>query len=67
MPDSTKEQAKRGNSGRFAKGTSGNPGGHSTGAITAEGKAHQLEGYRRWHLEKGNAASQLQIKAKPCF
>ncbi|WP_338152920.1 HGGxSTG domain-containing protein [Chimaeribacter coloradensis] len=27
-------------------------GGHSTGALTSEGKARQLEGYRRWQREK---------------
>ncbi|MHB2095893.1 HGGxSTG domain-containing protein [Pantoea dispersa] len=27
-------------------------GGHSTGARTAEGKARQLEGYRRWQRQK---------------
>ena len=32
MPDSTKEQVKRGKGGRFAKGTSGNPGGRSSKA-----------------------------------
>lgn len=26
-------------------------GGHSTGALTPEGKARQIEGYRRWQLE----------------
>jgi len=26
--------------------------GHSTGALTAEGKCHQLEGYRRWQRQK---------------
>ncbi len=30
-------------------------GGHSTGAITAEGKARQLEGYRLW--QKARAVS----------
>lgn len=29
-------------------------GGHSTGALTAEGKARQLEGYRSWQREKQN-------------
>lgn len=27
-------------------------GGHSTGATSAEGKARQLEGYRRWQRER---------------
>jgi len=31
-------------------------GGHSTGAITVEGKARQLEGYRRWQRERAKAA-----------
>lgn len=29
-------------------------GGHSTGTLTADGKARQLEGYRRW--QRGKAA-----------
>lgn len=29
-------------------------GGHSTGALTAEGKARQLEGYRRWRRKNGS-------------
>lgn len=31
-------------------------GGNSTGAITVEGKARQLEGYRRWQRERAKEA-----------
>lgn len=38
-------------------------GGRSTGALTAEGKARQLEGYRRWQQGRADALQNVGIQS----